>query len=130
MTVRRVVDRAGQVLVDNTVPEDPFLTADERLDRAVARAGQKPEQAIHPVTAYLINRALRDAVQRGIAWAAYKSGVPSAGKTGTSSKTMDTWFVGFTESMLAVSWVGSEHYERPIGTKDTGSSVALPVTLR
>src|SRR6185295_11633608 len=98
ITIRRIVDKSGKVLQDQSVPEDPFLASDDRLDRLAATAGVEAERVIDPTTAYLIGRVLRDGATRGIAWAASRAGVPAAGKTGTSSKTMDTWFVGYSES--------------------------------
>ncbi len=52
-----------------------------------------------------------------------------AGKTGTTQKNKDAWFVALTPKMLHISWVGLDHHE--IGFKSTalgqGANAALPL---
>ncbi len=45
-----------------------------------------------------------------------------AGKTGTTNDRRDSWFVGYTRSQVAVSWVGEDD-NRPAGV--TGSNAAM-----
>lgn len=49
---------------------------------------------------------------------------PAAGKTGTSNDTRDSWFAGFTPSLLTVVWVGFDDNAK---TGLTGASGALPI---
>lgn len=49
---------------------------------------------------------------------------PAAGKTGTTSDTKDTWYVGFTPTVLTVAWTGYDD-NTPSGL--TGASGALPM---
>lgn len=49
---------------------------------------------------------------------------PAAGKTGTTSDTKDTWYVGFTPTVLTVTWMG---YDDNTPTGLTGASGALPM---
>ena len=52
-----------------------------------------------------------------------------AGKTGTTQKNKDAWFVGITPKMVHVTWVGLENHE--IGFRSTtlgqGANAALPL---
>jgi membrane carboxypeptidase/penicillin-binding protein len=48
----------------------------------------------------------------------------AAGKTGTSDKARDTWFVGYTPDLVTAVWVG---YDDNAPTGLSGSSAALPV---
>lgn len=54
---------------------------------------------------------------------------PMGGKTGTTNDNSDGWFVGFTPSLSAATWVGGEDY--PIHFDRTadgqGASTALPI---
>jgi penicillin-binding protein 1B len=48
----------------------------------------------------------------------------AAGKTGTSDKARDTWFVGYTPELVSAVWMGHDD-DSP--TKLSGASAALPV---
>ena len=65
--VRRIVDRTGATVEDNTVPEDPALAADARIDRVAATSGVQAQQAIPQRTAYLMQRLLEHEVKFGFA---------------------------------------------------------------
>ncbi len=126
--VRRLVDRTGRVLVDNTTYFDPHATFGERL-RALARH-RRARQAISARTAFKTSLLLRRMVQRGHAEVVRQTRLPAAGKTGTSSRTSDTWFVGYTSRWLTAAWLGDDDYERPIGTYDASFTTALPLWAR
>ena len=49
-----------------------------------------------------------------------------AGKTGTTNKNTDTWFIGFTSNLLVGVYVGLDNPE-PLGKYETGSKTALPI---
>lgn len=50
------------------------------------------------------------------------------GKTGTTNDSMDTWFAGFHQSLVAVVWMGYDT-PRKLGDKETGGSLSLPVWI-
>jgi penicillin-binding protein 1A len=128
--IRRIVDRHGQVLVDNTVPYDPMLDPGDRFDRLFAWAGRHRAQAIAPKTAYRTSQLLRKVVTQGHAAVVRMTRIPAAGKTGTASRTADTWFVGYTSRWLTSAWLGDDHYVRSIGRHDASFSTALPMWAR
>jgi len=128
--VRRLVDRSGKVLVDHTVYYDPTLSTADKLDRLAATLGHRPKQAIPAKTAYRTSILLRRMVQKGHAEVVRMTGLLTAGKTGTSSRTSDTWFVGYTSRWLTAAWMGDDKYERPIGTYDASFNTALPMWAR
>jgi penicillin-binding protein 1A len=128
--VRRVRDRNGQVLEDNTAASDPMGSPTVRLDRLVALAGQAAKPAIPPRTAWLTSQLLRRVVTRGHSGALRAIGLPAAGKTGTSSATMDTWFVGYTSRWMTTAWIGDDKLERPLGYKDAAFMLNVPMFAR
>jgi len=128
--VKRVVDRDGNVLEDNTVYYDPMLPSAERLDRLAQTAGVTAKQAIPVRTAYLTKKLLRLAIQFGFATVVRQTGVVAAGKTGTSSATMDTSFVGFTSRWITAVWLGDDIRERPLGLKDAAYMTVVPMWAR
>lgn len=131
VTVRRVRDRKGRVLEDHTALGDAMGTPAERLDRLVALATEPlPKPVIPPRTAWLTSQLLRHVVTRGHAPALRATGIPAAGKTGTSSATMDTWFVGFTSKWMTTTWMGDDKRERPLGFKDAAFMLTVPLFSR
>jgi penicillin-binding protein 1A len=128
--VRRVRDRNGHILEDNTAVSDPMGSPTLRLDRMVALAGQKVEPAIPPRTAWLTSQLLRRVVTKGHSGALRAIQIPAAGKTGTSSATMDTWFVGYTSKWMTTAWIGDDKRERPLGYKDAAFMLNVPMFAR
>ncbi len=125
--IRRVLDRDGHVVEDNTVYWDAMLAPADRLDRLAATAGVVPRQAIPARAAFLITKLLRSVVTNGFSGALRAVEVPVAGKTGTSSATMDLWFVAFTSNWVSTIWLGDDLRERPLGKKDAAFMMAEPV---
>ncbi|HSZ81940.1 MAG TPA: penicillin-binding transpeptidase domain-containing protein, partial [Polyangia bacterium] len=118
------------VVEDHTSVGDPFGAPSERLDRLIATADVKPAPVISPHTAWLTSNLLRHVVTRGHAPAIRLAGVPAAGKTGTSSATMDTWFVGYTSRWMTTTWVGDDLRERSLGLKDAAFMITVPMFAR
>ena len=65
-------------------------------------------------------------VQRGTAIKLKDLNLPIAGKTGTTNKNKDAWFIGYSPDIVVGIYVG---YDQPksLGFKETGSSVAVPI---
>jgi penicillin-binding protein 1A len=128
--VRRVRDRAGNVVEDNTAVSDPMGPPNLRLDRMVALAGQSVKNVIPPRAAWLTSQLLRRVVTKGHAPALRNTGLLVGGKTGTSSATMDTWFVGYTSRFMITTWMGDDRRERPLGFKDAAFMLTVPMAAR
>ena len=128
--VRRVLDRSGNVLEDNTVDYDPMLPASARLDRVFATAGKKPRQVIKPRTGYLISKLLAQVIHSGFSSIIRRTGLIVAGKTGTGSATVDTTFVGYTSRWLTLVWMGDDLRQRPLGKEDAAWIVVEPMFAR
>jgi penicillin-binding protein 1A len=128
--IRRVRDRDGVVVEDHASVGDPFGAPSERLDRLVATADVKPEPVIPPHTAWLTSTLLRHVVTHGHAPAIRTAGMLAAGKTGTSSATMDTWFVGYTSRWMTTTWMGDDLRERALGLKDAAFMLTVPMFAR
>ena len=83
-----ILDHDGKVLIDKSVPHS--------------------EQVMKESTAWLLTNAMQDVVKIGTGKAAgFKSlRMPVAGKTGTTSSYLDTWFSGYTPYYTASIWSG------------------------
>lgn len=83
------------------------------------------KKAIDPGIAYITTDVLKGVIVRGTGKAA-AIGRPAAGKTGTTQKYRDAWFVGYTPDIVASVWVGYPAEQREMasvhGRKVTGGS--------
>jgi len=66
----------------------------------------RAERVIEPAVAGEVTRVLQKVISEGTGRAAAVSGVPTAGKTGTTQNYGDAWFVGYTPRFTAAVWVG------------------------
>ena len=83
-------------------------------------------QVFSPQTAYQMTSILEGVVQRGTGKKLKDLKLNIAGKTGTTNKNTDTWFVGFTSNLLIGVYVGADN-PSPLGKYETGSKTALPI---
>ena len=128
--VRRIVDRNGDTVEDNTVAEDPELAPGDRLDRVAALAGVEAPRAISARTAFLTTRLLAHEVEFGFANVLRATGINAAGKTGTSSATSDNLFIAFTSKFTTLVWMGDDKKERALGKNDAAYLTVVPLWAR
>lgn len=57
-------------------------------------------------TAYMVTDMLKDVISEGTGQSAQISGLPAAGKTGTTNESKDVWFVGYTTNYTLSVWTG------------------------
>jgi penicillin-binding protein 1A len=106
-----------------------FITRIEDKDgNVLEEARVDPEEVIPPQTAYMMTYLMRGVVESegGTGAAASVLGWPLAGKTGTTDKYTDAWFIGFSPTLCAGAWVGHD-LPVPLGQRQTGASAALPI---
>ena len=84
------------------------------------------KQIFSPETAFQMTSILEGVVQRGTAKKLKDLKLNIAGKTGTTNKNTDTWFIGYTSNLLVGVYVGSDN-PTPLGKYETGSKTALPI---
>ncbi len=128
--VRRVLDRDGNAVEDNTVVYDPMLGPGDRLDRAFATAGVEAKQAIKPRTAFLISKLLGKMVEHGLTKTVRNTELNAAGKTGTSDMTYDTQFLAFTSRFITTVWAGDDKRVRTLGREDAAYITIVPLWAR
>ena len=83
------------------------------------------EQVADPVAVYALNQGLVQVMQRGTGATARRllpAGLTTAGKTGTSDDSRDSWFAGFSNDYLALVWVGNDANESVGLTGGTGAA--------
>ncbi|MCB9979893.1 MAG: penicillin-binding protein 1A [Rhodospirillales bacterium] len=83
-------------------------------------------QIADPLITYQMVSIMEGVVQRGTAVRLKSMGHPLAGKTGTTNESRDAWFIGFSSDLVVGVYIGFDN-PQPLGKKETGSSVAVPV---
>jgi penicillin-binding protein 1A len=110
------------ILIRKVLDHDGLLLFEDR---------QEPQQAIRPVTAYLMADMLRGVIDGGTAYGVRQMGftLPAAGKTGTTNDYKDAWFIGFTPTLVTGVWVG---YDQPHTIRRHGyaAEIAVPMWTR
>ena len=69
---------------------------------------------------------LEGAVKRGTGKNLRDLNLDLAGKTGTTNKNTDTWFIGFTSNLVVGVYVGFDE-PKSLGKYETGAKTALPI---
>jgi penicillin-binding protein 1A len=128
--VRRILDRGGNAVEDNTVPEDAELATADRFDRTAELAGVAAPQAIPARTAFLMTKLLAHEVEYGFASVLRATSVNAAGKTGTSSATFDNMFIAFTSKFTTLVWMGDDKRVRALGKSDAAYLTVVPLWSR
>ena len=78
------------------------------------------EQIISSETAYQITSMLEGVIKRGTGRKLKNLNLTLAGKTGTTNKNMDAWFLGFTSKLVVGVYVGFDE-PKTLGRYETGA---------
>jgi penicillin-binding protein 1A len=77
-----------------------------------APAEAEPQRILQTQTVDYMNQMMRAVVTSGTGRRAAIEGVPTLGKTGTTSDYRDAWFCGFTGNYVAAVWLGNDDYHK------------------
>jgi penicillin-binding protein 1A len=91
---------------------------------------KKPLQriAMSRAGAAIITDMLTGVIREGTGRQATVLPGPVAGKTGTTDDFKDALFIGYSPSVAAGVWVGTDHAQS-LGPKETGAKAALPIWI-
>ncbi len=92
-------------------------------------AGEDASRVIDVRNAFTMVNMMQDVIRHGTAIRAMQLGREDlAGKTGTTSDSMDAWFCGFHPTLVGIAWMG---FDQPhsLGDKETGGGAALPIWM-
>ncbi|MEG0789802.1 MAG: transglycosylase domain-containing protein [Alistipes sp.] len=124
---------AFSTFVNEGVHHDPiFVTRiEDRQGNLIASFIPQSQDAISERTAYTMLTMLQGVVNAGTAgrlkWMFDLAGVEIGGKTGTSQKNIDAWFMCVTPKLVAGAWVGGEDQSVHLSSRGEGGVVALPI---
>ncbi len=109
-----------------------FVTRiEDRQGNLISSFVPTSSDAISQRTAYTMLSMLQNVVKNGTAvrltWAYGMSNVEVGGKTGTSQKNRDAWFMCVTPKLVMGAWVGGEDQVVHLESRGEGSVMALPI---
>ena len=84
------------------------------------------EQLISPETSFQITSILEGAIDRGTGKKLNDINLELAGKTGTTNKNTDTWFIGYDSKYVIGVYVGMDD-PKSLGKRETGAKTAMPI---
>ncbi len=96
------------------------------LSDEVPRIKDNFKQIFSPQTAYQITSILEGATKRGTAKKLKDLNLSIAGKTGTTNKNTDTWFIGYTSNLVVGVYLGFDE-PKSLGKFETGAKTAMPI---
>ncbi len=124
--IDRIQDSEGNTIYNNNLRQCIDCDQISYLSNDYPKIKNNYKQIFSPETAYQMTSILEGVVQRGTGKKLKDLNLNIAGKTGTTNKNTDTWFIGFTSNLLVGVYVGSDN-PSPLGKYETGSKTALPI---
>jgi penicillin-binding protein 1A len=124
--IDRIQDSEGNTIFNNDKRKCINCDQISYLTNDYPEISNNYTQIFSPETAFQMTSILEGVVQRGTAKKLKDLNLNIAGKTGTTNKNTDTWFIGFTSNVLVGVYVGSDN-PTPLGKYETGSKTALPI---
>lgn len=101
---------AYSVFANDGLRNEPYYVEriEDRKGRVIYQHQSRPQRVIDSETARLVVQVLQANVRAGTGTRAQiDGGQPAAGKTGTTNKSTDVWFVGFTPQLATAVWMGA-----------------------
>jgi len=124
--IDRVQDRRGNTIFNADKRKCLGCQEISYLKDEIPTIENNSEQIISPETAYQITSMLEGAIKRGTGKKLRNLKLNLAGKTGTTNKNMDAWFIGFTSKLVIGVYVGFDE-PKTLGKYETGAKAALPI---
>lgn len=124
--IERIQNRKGVTIYKHDTRECPECAVEKWDNQKVPELSDNREQIIDPLSAYQMVSILEGVVQHGTGARLRTLGKHLAGKTGTTNKNQDAWFVGFSPDLVVAVYVGFDN-PRTLGKFETGAAAALPI---
>ena len=124
--IDRIQDRRGKTIFNSDKRKCIGCEDLSYLKDEIPFIQNDKEQIISPESAYQITSMLEGVIKRGTGRKLKNLNLTLAGKTGTTNKNMDAWFLGFTSKLVIGVYVGFDE-PKTLGKYETGAKAALPV---
>ena len=124
--VDRIQDSEGNTILNNELRKCLDCNDISFLSKNYPKIIDNYKQIFSEQTAYQMTSILEGVIHRGTGKKLKDLELNIGGKTGTTNKNTDTWFIGFTSNLVIGVYVGSDN-PKPLGKNETGSKTALPI---
>ena len=124
--IDRIQDSEGNTIVNNELRKCLNCNEISYLSKNYPKIKDDYEQIFSQQTAYQMTSILEGVIQRGTGKKLKSLNLDIGGKTGTTNKNTDTWFIGFTSDLVIGVYVGLDN-PQPLGKNETGAKTALPI---
>ena len=124
--IDRIQDRRGKTIYNSDKRKCIGCEEISYLKNEIPKISNNKEQIISSETAYQITSMMEGVVSRGTGRKLKNLNLILAGKTGTTNKNMDAWFLGFTSRLVIGVYVGFDE-PKTLGKYETGAKAALPI---
>ena len=124
--IDRIQDSEGNTIVNNELRKCLNCNDISYLSKNYPKIKDDYKQIFSQQTAYQMTSILEGVIQRGTGKKLKSLNLDIGGKTGTTNKNTDTWFIGFTSDLVVGVYVGLDN-PQPLGKNETGAKTALPI---
>ena len=124
--IDRIQDRRGKTIFNSDTRECVGCDRFSEKDEQIPFIKDNYKEVFSEETAYQITSLLQGVIKRGTGKKLRDLNVPLAGKTGTTNKNYDAWFLGFSSNLVIGVYIGFDK-PRSLGRYETGSKAALPI---
>lgn len=125
--IERIQNRLGKTILKQDRRECPDCKVAHWNDGAeIPSLSDSREQVLDPLSAYQMVSILEGVATRGTGARLRSLNRHLAGKTGTTNKNQEGWFVGFSPDLVVAAYLGFDE-PRSLGRVETGAAAALPI---
>tara|TARA_B110000438_G_C15811182_1_gene649732 strand:- start:851 stop:3208 length:2358 start_codon:yes stop_codon:yes gene_type:complete len=124
--IDRIQDRRGKTIFNADKRKCLGCEEISYLKEEIPSIEDNKKQIISQETAFQITSMMEGVVKRGTGRRLRNLNLSLAGKTGTTNKNMDAWFLGFTSKLVIGTYVGFDD-PKSLGKYETGAKAALPI---
>ena len=124
--IDRIQDSEGNTIFNSENRECEGCDQISYLSNKIPKIKNNFKQVMSKESAYQMTSILEGTVKRGTAKGLKDLNLDLGGKTGTTNKNTDTWFIGFSSNYVVGVYVG---YDEPssLGKLETGARTAMPI---
>ena len=124
--IDRIQDGEGNTIISDDLRKCLDCDKISYLSENYPIINDEYKQIFSKQTAYQMTSILEGVIKRGTGKKLRDLNLNIGGKTGTTNKNTDTWFIGFTSNLVIGVYIGMDN-PKPLGKNETGAKTALPI---